>query len=295
MTELALMSPGAGVSPIRRRLGHNSSVAALIPHFQCEEWLPDCLQSLVSQSRPLDAIFVIDDGSGDPPLEIVRRFPQVTLLASAENVGPYRLVQQVMNDTEYDAYMFQDADDWSSSDRLELLLAEAERTGAELIGTQEVRIGCDIADAWTFNYPLDVNEELRRRPHFFGLLHPTSLVSRELVLDLGGYSTGLRFSGDAEFLTRAVHIATVRNIPAYCYYRRKRLGSLTTNPETSLDSPARLRLRDILHSRAKANAADREAAGYVSLGPYVVAPPIRLLYLSGPSKASAWPPMEVFE
>jgi hypothetical protein len=248
---------------------------------------------MVSQTRPLDAIFVIDDGTGRPPVDIVRRFPQVTLVESAENVGPYRLVQQVMNDTDFDAYLFQDADDWSSRDRLELLLVEAERSGAELIGTQEVRIGCDVGDAWTFNYPLDVNEALGDRPQFFGLLHPTSLVSRDLVRRIGGYSTGLRFSGDAEFLTRAVHVATVRNIPNFCYYRRKRLGSLTTNPETSLDSPARLKLRNVLHSRAKANAAARQAGGHISLQPYVVAPPIQLSYLVGPNKVSAWKQKEI--
>ena len=53
----------------------------------------------------------------------MRRHPGVTLLHAAENVGPYRLVQQVIDDTDYDAYLFQDADDWSAPDRLEQLLA----------------------------------------------------------------------------------------------------------------------------------------------------------------------------
>jgi glycosyltransferase involved in cell wall biosynthesis len=261
----------------------SSSVAALVPHFHCEEWLPDCLTSLVSQTRPLDAIFVIDDGTGEPPVEIVNLFPQVTLLESRENVGPYRLVQQVMNDTGYDAYLFQDADDWSRSDRLELLLREAEHTGAELIGTQEIRIDCDVADAWTFNYPLDVNEELERRPWHYGLLHPTSLVSHDLVSRTGGYATGLRFSGDSDFLLRAVHVARVRNIPQHCYFRRKRSGSLTTDPSTALNSPARLSLREALHQRARDNAAIRKNGGIPNLMPYSIAPPVRLRHVSGPT------------
>lgn len=265
-----------------RRLTMSSRVAALVPHFQCEEWLPDCLDSLVAQTRPLDAIYVIDDGSGCPPVEIVSRYPQVTLLESSENVGPYRLVQQVMNDTDYDAYLFQDADDWSSADRLELLLREAERTGAELIGTQEVRVGCDVGDAWTFNYPLDVNEALRAVPYKYALLHPTSLVSRDLVCRLGGYSSGLRFSGDREFLARAAHVAIVRNIPNYCYFRRKRGGSLTTNPDTSIGSPARTRLHQVLNEWAKENASSRDSGSPVALFPYVSGPPVRLRVVAGP-------------
>ena len=65
---------------------------------------------------------MIDDASDEPPLEIVARLPHVTLLHADRNVGPYRLVQQVIEETDYDAYLFQDADDWSAPDRLEQLL-----------------------------------------------------------------------------------------------------------------------------------------------------------------------------
>ena len=45
---------------------------ALIPHFKCEQWLDDVLASLRAQTRPLDGIVVIDDASGEPPIEIVQ-------------------------------------------------------------------------------------------------------------------------------------------------------------------------------------------------------------------------------
>ena len=120
-------------------LHRGSSVLAIVPHYQCDAWLGDCLDSLVRQTRPLEGIVVINDDHGSPPTDIVRHFPTVTLLASAENVGPYRLTQAVIDQTGYDAYLMQDADDWSAPRRLELLLAAAERTGAELIGCQGYR------------------------------------------------------------------------------------------------------------------------------------------------------------
>ena len=127
-----------------------------------------------------------------------------------------------MEDTHYDAYLFQDADDWSAPDRLELLLDGAERTGAELIGTQEMRVFCDEPEAVPIEWPLDVNACFAERPTAFPLLHPTSLVSRDAVMAVGGFATGLRFGGDAEFLRRVHHIARVVNIPAHGYYRRIR-------------------------------------------------------------------------
>ncbi|MPZ22515.1 MAG: glycosyltransferase [Dehalococcoidia bacterium] len=282
MTGFAGRNNSWTAGPSGTPLNRHSSVAALVPHFHCEEWLADCLSSLLDQSHPLDAIVVIDDGSGNPPVEIVRQFPQVTLLASDENVGPYRLVQQVINDTDFDAYLFQDADDWSTRDRLEILLAEAEETGAELIGSQEVRIISNQALGQTFNYVLDVNFELRKRPWHYGLLHPTSLVSRDLVRRLGGYATGLRFSGDLEFLQRAVHVARVRNVPCYCYFRRKRDGSLTTDPSTALRSPERLKLWEVLKVRSQHNAQAVAQGLPVALLPYIVSGPIDLDHVLGP-------------
>ena len=266
----------------------DSSVAALVPHYRCERWLANCLESLVAQTRPPNAIIVIDDASKSPPVEIVRRFPSVTLLTATENSGPYRLVQQVINTTAYDGYMFQDADDWSSRDRLEILLAEASRSGAELVGTQEARVLAELGEIVTVNYPLDVNAALEERPWEYALLHPSSLMSRALNMRLGGFATGLRFSGDLELLQRAVHAGRVVNVPHHCYFRLERPGSLTMAPNTGLRSRDRLDLWQRLQDRAIRNAA-AAANGTPDLSPYELAPPIELTHVLGPVLAPIGP------
>ncbi|MDQ4099039.1 MAG: glycosyltransferase, partial [Chloroflexota bacterium] len=269
--------------PRRSVLSSASTVLAVIPHFRCEPWLADCLESLTTQTRPLDGIVVIDDGSGEPPVAIVEQFPEVTLLASAENVGPYRLIQEVINNTGYDAYLFQDADDWSAPNRLELLLREAERSGAELVGCQGIRILCDEGEALTYTWPLDANAALTIDPAGTALHHPSSLVARDLVMRLGGFATGLRYSGDVEFLRRAAHVARVVNIPEFCYFYRNRAGSLTSDPQTGLVSPVRRQLWADQHERARRNAALVAAGRRPDLAPMAVAGPVALSPLAGPS------------
>jgi glycosyltransferase involved in cell wall biosynthesis len=243
------------------------------------------LQSLVTQTRPLDGIVVIDDGSEAPPVDIVRKFPGVTLLASDLNVGPYRLIQQVICQTNYDAYLFQDADDWSSSYRLELLLAAAENYGAELVGTQELRVFEDDR-VLPVVYPLNVSAALAAKPGH-PLLHPTSLVSRNLVLRLGGFATGLRFSGDTEFLLRAQFAAIIVNVPDYGYFRRHRAGSLTTDRATGLDAPVRLELIQQLKKRAIANSAAVQEGKLPDLRPLETAGEIELNYIAGSALESS--------
>lgn len=280
--------PGEGRGYPRGRLSSRSTVAAIVPHYRCEPWLASCLASLVDQTRPLEAIVVIDDASGDPPIGILERFPSATLLASTENVGPYRLTQEVINRTRYDGYLFQDADDWSGPDRLELLLAEAERSGAELVGCQGIRILSDEAEALTYTWPLDVNAALAVRPTSNPLHHPASLVSRDLVVRLGGFATGLRYGGDTEFLRRAGHVARVTNIPRFCYFYRTRAGSLTSDPETGLRSAARQELAARQWERAEANAALVAGGQPPRLEPMATAGGIDLVRLAGPSLGVEW-------
>jgi hypothetical protein len=263
-------------------LTESCAVLALVPHRACEPWLDSCLESLVRQTRPLDGIAVIDDASARPPVDLVRRHPGVTLLRAADRAGPYRLVQQVIDDTAYDAFLFQDADDWSRQDRLEVLLRGAVRTGAELVGSQEVRILCCEREVVPIAYPLDVNASLAREPAAFALLHPTSLVHADLVRRLGGFATGLRFNGDAEFLARAVHAARVANVAEYLYFRRKRPQALTTAADTGLGTPARLRVQARVRERAEANARAVRECVAPDLTPLRVAPPVRLEHLVGP-------------
>ena len=266
------------------RLTRRSSVLAVVPHFNCQIWLRQCLESLVVQTRSPDDIVVVDDASPQPPLDVCEAFPEISLLRSDENVGWCRILQTVIERSAYDSYLIQDADDWSCCDRLERLIRAAERTGAELVGTQELRIDDETSRIRPVCYPLDVNASAKERPRH-AQLHPTTLMSRDLVMRLGGLSGGLRFSGDTEFLYRALFVARIINVNAFSYFRRHRAGSLTTDPKTSLDSLPRKRLLERLYDRAAQNK-ERHAGGEpLLLDPMVPLEPIPLRYLAGPRPA----------
>ncbi len=261
-------------------LSRRSSVAAIVTHYHCEPWLTGCLESLHSQTHPLDAIIVIDDASGDPPSEIVSRFPAATLLESECNSGPYALIQAAIDYAAFDAYLHQDADDWSSPNRLEVQLEEAERTGAELVGCNVVRVLSGQDDKQEERrYPEDANATLAKHPFKLALPHPASIVGADLVRRLGGFATGLRFGGDQEFAIRAARLAKVRNAQKFCYFHRLRQGALTSSPETGLGSPARRSLIRKVQKWYKAMAKTESAGPWP---PVERAEPVALRHLSGP-------------
>lgn len=61
--------------------------AVYIPNFNGSQLIGRTLESLRAQSRPLDVV-VVDNGSGDDSLELLHeRFPEVTVLPLADNLG----------------------------------------------------------------------------------------------------------------------------------------------------------------------------------------------------------------
>jgi hypothetical protein len=273
--QMALFDGPAKLSP-------KSRVMALVPHFNCEPWLGQCLDSLMGQTQPPNAIVVMDDASTQAPLDILRNYPTVTLLRSPENVGPYRMAQTVIDQTDFDAYMFQDADDWSSLDRLEALLIEAEKTGAEWIGTQELMYFEDMIHA--LRYPLDLNAT-SLSPLRFPFCYPSSLISRNFLKRLGGFATGFRFSGDFELFIRAVWAGKIANLDRYAYFRRIRKNSLITSEETGLSSNARKEVDAQIEMRKAENLARVIKGGVPLLEPLKTAGPVAFEHLAGPPLA----------
>ena len=208
-------------------LTEDARILGVIPYFEAEEYLEAAIDSLMRQTRPLQGIVVIDDCSSTPPTKTLAKFPGVTLLKSTENSGPYRLIQEVIDHVDYDAFLFQDADDWSAPQRLDVLLDIAVRTGQELIGGQGHRLIRDEGEVVHYQHPFDPEESFRESPKNKPVHHPTTLVTRDLIQRTGGFPNGLPYSGDTEFLRRAATISSIANTREFIYVYRTRSDSLT--------------------------------------------------------------------
>jgi len=265
-------------------LNRNSSVLGIITHYECEEYLPIAIASLVNQTHPLTNIVVIDDASPKSPIDIVSRFPSVTLLRSPINVGPFSLIQNVIEATSYDAYLQQDADDWSSKERLALSLDLAGRTGAGIIGTHLVNIGQNGADLHQelIEHPEDAGSAYRNDAGGWYMTWGTTLCSRALFQDIGGLATGLRLEADSDFFRRACFISKMMNVPEFCYFRRLRPQSLTQGEATGHQSNQRLQEREQSFMQLRANVEALSRGNPIDLRPVSCIPPVALERITGP-------------
>ena len=58
-------------------------VSILVPAYNAQQWIADTLESALAQTWPKKEIILVDDGSTDETLAVVRQFESIALSASS--------------------------------------------------------------------------------------------------------------------------------------------------------------------------------------------------------------------
>lgn len=117
---------------------NNMHIAAIVPVYNVEDYLNQCISSLIRQTIAFDRIVLIDDGSIDtsgttcdyyasrhPNIDVIHK--QNEGLGFARNTGLSAL------ESDIDYVMFVDSDDWLEPDALEHLLIKAVECQADCV------------------------------------------------------------------------------------------------------------------------------------------------------------------
>jgi glycosyltransferase involved in cell wall biosynthesis len=189
-------------APESPRAGTPPTVGVVITTYNHAHFLKEALESVAGQTRPPDAVVVVDDGSADNPGDIVRHFDGVRLirqenrgLAAARNAGLHAL------DTSH--VLFLDADDRLEPRAVEAGLACFARTpesgfvygGHRFIDSDGNHTGQRFEPPGRSPYL-----QLLRR-NFIGM-HATVMYSRDRLTAIGGFDERLRRCEDYDVYLR---------------------------------------------------------------------------------------------
>lgn len=107
-------------------------VSVIIPAYNAEKYLEECLNSLISQTYGNIEIIVVDDGSGDRTQQILQTYGSIKTVrqsrkgvANARNTG--------MLEASGDYIMFVDSDDFVDADAVETLVGLLEKYNADIV------------------------------------------------------------------------------------------------------------------------------------------------------------------
>ena len=185
-----------------------SSISVIIPNFNRAGLIGTTIENLLAQSQAPHEIIVVDDGSTDESLDVIRSFGSKVTLIQQSNAGPGAARNAGLKAATGRYIQFQDSDDLFSLNKLQEQARVLDETGADLvlapwahvmIGENEVTFeSCVLQQAAPPDSILMVSWLMRGWATIFQSL----MFRRSFLEGVGAYRTDLRYGEDMEYLFR---------------------------------------------------------------------------------------------
>jgi glycosyltransferase involved in cell wall biosynthesis len=211
----------------------NALISVLIPVYNAEKYIAQCLEAVLRQTHVNLEVLIADDGSTDKTKEILTQYtdPRIHLLHNDSNQGNLKTVNKLLSSASGDYIALQDADDWSTDDRLEIQLAEIREKALDVVFAQTYITDEHGHVKRTTNYPLNY-EVIREKliPHF-PFICPSALFKKEMLEQVGLFPAYFldKSAVDWYFFGRMIQIGKAGNTKKKLYYYRQHAASITTN------------------------------------------------------------------
>ncbi len=211
-----------------------SVVSIIIPCYNAKLWVQEAIESCLNQTYSNIEIIVVDDGSTDGSLEVLRRYlPRIRL-----ETGPNRGGNSARNRGfavsrgEYIQYL--DADDYLEADKIARQVRFLEETNADVV-YGDWRYRKYLPDS-SFSYLDKIEVSGVQEDILASLLSgrwwvaPGAIVyRRHVVIQVGGWDETLRAAQDRDFFTSVVFSDAKIRYQAGCYFVYRKYGGVTVS------------------------------------------------------------------
>lgn len=211
-------------------------LTVIVPVYNVEDYLRECLDSLLNQTYPNLEIILSDDGSRDASAAICDEYaakdPRVKVIHK-ENGGCATARNAALNLARGEFITFADSDDWLAPDAYEAMMAMAEKHGVKLVvaGRYDVTDGVEVKGLCPTEEAVISGLDLARRIFLWDNADssPCDKLFHSSLFE------GVRFPEDvscddiAVVYKMALKAGTAAMLPRHLYYYRQRSGSVTNS------------------------------------------------------------------
>lgn len=182
----------------------SSTISIIIATYNAEKYLQNCLNSIIPQLNETIELIIIDGGSKDDTVEIIKKNRQhISCFITEPDKGIYDAWNKGIKNTTGDWIMFVGADDQLMPNALNIynqfIVDNVESDDIDFISTRVRMIdenGNTIRiKGWPFLWPVFLKE--------MTIAHPGALHSKRLFEKYGNFNIDYKIVGDYEFLLRA--------------------------------------------------------------------------------------------
>ncbi|MCA9172877.1 MAG: glycosyltransferase, partial [Planctomycetales bacterium] len=215
----------------------NSRVVVSTPQYGCVSQIRRAVDGVLGQTHRNLQLVVVNCGDPESPWDELADMedPRLVRFELFENRGPYFAHQVVLQATEADYFVVQDADDWSEPPRVAMLLrALRQRHAVAAVSLdRQHHVNGRVADSQPLNPRQAPGPDLTHWANHHALFRVDALRA------IGGYDAGFQLGYDTLLMSLLAMIGPIAQVDCVLYHRHHRPDSLTHHPTTGFGSERR--------------------------------------------------------
>lgn len=239
----------------------STMVSVVMSVFNGEAFLAEALESVLDQTFADFEFLIVDDGSHDGTAEILQTFSdrdrRIRIL-NQDNRGLAVSLSRGISEAcgRYVARM--DADDISMPDRFAKQVAYLDRhPSVGVVGGAVLQIDTDGKPCGAIELPTDSERIRSQIARQSPIAHPTAMIRRKILDDVGAYRSAFRYAQDYDLWLRISEKAELANLPEVVL--RYRIHDHNVSRKHLLG-----KLESVLLAQASARARSRGTEDFVN-------------------------------
>ena len=221
-------------------------ISVIIPVYNVENYLRECVDSVINQTYKNLEIILVDDGSTDSSGKICDEYAKtdsrITVI-SQKNSGPSKTRNAGLKNAKGKYIYFLDSDDYIEADAFEQLICTAEKNGADLVffdahsfadNGDEIRQGYTVKGIYEPKSGYETLTELQKNKDYHCAIYLLFICRTLLEENKISFLEAAYCSEDMLF-TYQVYCSAKKAVQckSTLYHRRYRDGSIVTSQKSS--------------------------------------------------------------
>lgn len=195
-------------------------ITVVIPAYNAASFLPSAIKSILNQTYRDFELIIVDDGSTDNTKEIVKQYIELdkrVRLVENDHGGICQALNAGIKEAKYSWIARMDADDIALPERFE------KQINAALANPNVVAWGTYAHHLSSTGQVLSLIKQgalseqefykLRQEGHIPLVIHPTALLNKNVLLEVGGYDPKYQLVEDLELFDRMANYGAILAIP----------------------------------------------------------------------------------
>jgi len=250
-------------------------ISVVIPAYNAEKYIQHAIDSILNQTYTHLELLIADDASKDNTKKIIESYKdkRVKTFHNKTNQGYLKTCNKLFKFAKGDFIAFQDADDYSDSQRFELQMnAFKENNKLSVVGCNLTAIDINNNLKFCSNYHLNHDVIFSKMPHYYSVIPNSFLLKREVYDVIGDYNEYFDRIGAEDYYWTFLIMEKFEliNIKTPLYFYRYNPDSLTGNRSDRLRKTFVLKILEfIINQRIEKSYTSTELGKNVELSNFV--------------------------